>query len=426
MKAWQVDYYISRLENSFQTYTLGENSRALLLRLFELTSQIKACGDDDRKEFWIKAERGSFEEYAADYHESCDEPGDVTPDEDIRREFEEEYPDDEKWYLFHSVNFATRGEAFYAVWLGHRYILSIGDCNERGLIEVEEFIEWLIDRTKDVLERLRDGSYNRDVTANLPLKYRYGKIRRKAFWDIYPELKKRFREGLTEDEIAEFVSLAESPPVKMIPKMTARLFYEACGVCYKAVGYEERESWRFIDTDEEHERYGGMTPKEMYFLYADGRDDNLRAVPLDDAEAFEQWKCEKGPYYQMNGHHPCEIRTSGFGLSSIHLQPYENRDGKGWQFILSGSYDVCSVEVVKYYLALLYAGYPVELYDIETIANRFTETDYIEIWPENVSSFMASDAVQLSDGDKPDVVAKAAEWTPEVEVLLETKENQTT
>lgn len=419
MNAQQVDYYIFVLGDSFHTRTLGEKSKALLLKLFELTAQIKACGDDNRKEFWIKVERGSFEEYAAGYHESYDEDDYVASDEDIRRYFEEDYPDEEKWYLFQSVNFVRRDDEFYAVWLGHRYLLSIGDCNERGYIEVEDFIEWLIERAQDVLAQLRDGSYNQDVTANLPVRYRFGKIRRKVLWDIYPELRKWFRDGLTDDEIAEFVSLADNPPVKTIPEMTARLFYEACGVCYKAVGYEERESWRFTDTDEEHERYGGKTPKEMYFSYADGRDDNLRAVPLDDAAAFEQWKCEEGPYYEMTGHHPYEIRTSGSVSRSIHLYPSKDRDGEGWLFTLSGSYDGCSVEVVKYYLALLHAGFPVALYDFAAIAERFTETDYIKIWPENVSSIMVSDVVQLKDGDKPDEVTKAAEWTPEVEVLLE-------
>ena len=71
--------------------------------------------------------------------------------------------------------------------------------------------------------------------------------------------------------------------------MTARQFYEACAVVYKRLQLPERVKWRFCDTDEEHERYGGTTAKELYYMFADGRDDGLRNVPMDDAEEFDLW-----------------------------------------------------------------------------------------------------------------------------------------
>ena len=39
-------------------------------------------------------------------------------------------------------------------------------------------------------------------------------------------------------------------------------------------------------------------------------DDGLMHVPMDDAGEFEKWKDQKGDYYEFNGHHPYEIRTS--------------------------------------------------------------------------------------------------------------------
>lgn len=88
------------------------------------------------------------------------------------------------------------------------------------------------------------------------------------------------------------------------------LLYEACAICYQAIGLEPKSHCMFVDSDEEHQRYGGVTPKELYYMYADGRDGGMSKLPLDDAAAFEEWLEQKGPHYEFNGHHPWEILPS--------------------------------------------------------------------------------------------------------------------
>lgn len=109
--------------------------------------------------------------------------------------------------------------------------------------------------------------------------------------------------------------------------MTARDFYEACAVCYKVVRMEQHVHFSFKDSKEEHLRYNGTTPKELYYMFADGRDDGLSCVPLDDAAAFAEWHNQKGPYYEFNGHHPWEILPSGSVEYSMHLQVMKSSNG---------------------------------------------------------------------------------------------------
>lgn len=65
--------------------------------------------------------------------------------------------------------------------------------------------------------------------------------------------------------------LADHIPGNCMRHITARDFYEACAVCYKAVRMEQRVHFPFRDAKEEHLRYNGTTPKELYYMFADGR-----------------------------------------------------------------------------------------------------------------------------------------------------------
>lgn len=214
--------------------------------------------------------------------------------------------------------------------------------------------------------------------------------------------------------------------------MTARVYYEACAIGYKAAGYEDRRSWRFEESEEEHKRYGGKTPKEMYYSYADGRDDGLSKVPIDDAEEFEKWFHKKGDYYEFNGSHPYEIRPSGSIRYSIHLIPRKKEGSEDrWYLALSGDAYVTSIETIKMFIEMREAGLPVVLGNAEGIAARLRETDTIGILPETVPSFAARYGHHLYDEDvvdfinlpyeqdKAEMIISHAEWMPEQITELE-------
>lgn len=281
----------------------------------------------NRREFWITAKRGSIEDFQPYYDEDATE-------EELAEAMQEQYPKEAYWYKFVSVHHTDcrKGE-FFGVFLNGKPVLSINDPNEdENPFNAIELIDWLIQMASGVLDKLRAGTYNTEIQEKLPDDYKYGVISRKDYWDIYPEDRADYRGAFKDWQIEEFLRckdefLADHIPGNCMRHITARDFYEACAVCYKAVRMEQLVHFPFKDSKEEHLRYSGTTPKELYYMFADGRDDGLSCVPLDDAAAFAEWRNQKGPCYEFNGHHPWEILPSGSVEYSMHLQVMKSSNG---------------------------------------------------------------------------------------------------
>lgn len=404
---------------------LDEASQQKMLQLFELTDKIEPVGDDNRVEFWIKQPRCTFEEYCCNYeYEEASR-------EEIRNAYYSEWPDPYEWYHFLSLHHEDTGREFKGIFLNGEYVLCLNDINAKGYpIDATDILDWLIEKTKEVIEELKAGTYNEKIKKELPYKHRFGKISRKDYWDIYPEEREEYRNQLSEEDINLFVSLAKEEGKGIDPDicysdMTARQYFEACAVGIEAVGRGKKRYWRFTETEEEKERYGGVTPREIYCGSADGRDDGLTRVPLDDPEAFALWIDRKEPYYEFNGHHPFEVTPSGL-IFAVHY-PYKWEGGnlivnrKKYFFSLSGEELYHSIDAVKFYLALVKKGIKVSLFKHAEMAKRFTKTDDIEIFPIRHLSHYGDknlDAVNLIDGDKPEEVIKKAVWEDEKIVRL--------
>ena len=394
------------------------------MELFRLTDQMASVGRDNRREFWIIARRGSAEEYRPFYDEDASE-------EELADAMQEQYPLEEYWYKVVTVHHTDcrRGEYFGAI-LNNRCFLTINDPNEDGNpFNATELIDWLIQETKVVLEKLRNGTYNADAREKLPVDYKYGVISRKDYWNIYPEERDAYRSAFTPQQIEEFLRCKDEfaegyMPPNCLPHITVRDFYEACAICYRAIGMEPKSHCWFEDSDEEHQRYGGVTPKELYYMFADGRDDGMSKLPLDDAAAFEEWLEQKGPYYEFNGHHPWEILPSYSTEDSGHL--YVGKTSDGYYFSLSGSSRTRSRDTIRCFLALRAASLPVRLHEGNKMRARLEETDMIGIAPEgrttryiySIMEYDFLDAVHLYDGNKPEQVEEKAIWKPELECKL--------
>lgn len=392
--------------------------------LFRLTDQMDPVGRDNRREVWIIARRGSAEEYRPYYDEDASE-------EELVDAMQEQYPLEEYWYKVVTVHHTDcrRGE-YFGVFLNNRCFLTINDPNADGNpLNAKELIDWLIQETKGVLDKLRNGTYNAEVQENLPVDYKYGVISRKDYWNIYPEERDAYRSVFIEKQIVDFLSCGnafyeDGTPPHCLPHITVREFYEACAICYRAIGMEPKSHCWFEDSDEEHQRYGGVTAKELYYMFADGRDDGMSKVPLDDAAAFEEWLEQKGPHYEFNGHHPWEILPSYSTEDSGHM--YVGKAPDSYYFSLSGSSKTRSREIICCFLALRAAGLPVRLHEGNKMQARLEETDMIGIVPEgrttryvySIMEYSFLDAVHLYDGDKPEQVAEKAIWKPEIECKL--------
>ena len=189
MNAFDVDYWISVMcKYSWTPRTLDEKSRHALMYLFHLTDQISPVGRDNRREFWITAKRGSVEDFRPYYDEDATE-------EELAEAMQEQYPKEEYWYKFVSVQHMNcRKEEFFSVLLNGKPVLSLNDPYEdKNPFNAIELIDWLIQMASGVLDKLRTGTYNSEIQEKLPDDYKYGVFSRKDYWDIYPEDRADYR-----------------------------------------------------------------------------------------------------------------------------------------------------------------------------------------------------------------------------------------
>ena len=303
---------------------------------------------------WLRAERGPIEGYGnAEEEVAC---GDFDSVEQFIEEWKAWFPEEIKWYQLQAVQ--LKDEGYRAVMLGHKYVIVQDKRREPAGFpnEIPEFVQWLIDGVKECIEMLKAGTYNDFIKENLPPEHRTGKILRKHYWDIWPEARKEFFEDISAEDVAEFIRKASaqgegSETIKeRLPSMTANDFFRFC-----AMGYAEN-------------KYNGCdkTPKEQYYLHADGRDDGLKDLNPDDPEAFHAWLHD----YSRGGGHPWEVCRGG-NSTHVSLRPM---DDKGGYFLyLDGDAWNRTIETVKFFLALTRAGIPVYLIEAHTLADRLAE-----------------------------------------------------
>ena len=427
--------------NSLGTCRLDEASEDLVKEIFKITDCLEPVGDDDRKALWIWDNKPSYEEYRDDYMKAYyyDDEEPVISDEEIEESYNEEYADDHVFYKFMCLHnpYGENDTELYGIFINGRYILSVNDRNADGYpLDDSELILWLKDRVTASVEAVRDGSYHKFVEKNLPYECRGGKILRKDLWDILPDRREDYLRSFDNGQIEKYLSYkgAYDEPGDYLPEMTARKFFEACYTGYAAVGYslKDRECRRYKESEAEKEHYKDMqyTPKEVYCIFADGRDNGLVNVPMDDPKAFEDWYNDKGEYYTFNGNHPWEIISSFSLRYSLHFFVSYKKD-KGYYYTVSGSAYTRSPETIRFYLALKEAGIPCAIREGEALAKRLDESDHIDILESWYSSFYGSsredclDVVTLTDfideenyeEIKKSVIEKAV-WDAETPVKL--------
>lgn len=424
----------------FGTQKLDLESAEMLKKFFDVLKVFKPISEgtlnDKKYTFWFPLASPTLEEYQAEYQADYEEDH-VAPDE-LEGYWKEAYPYHVCWYELTAITHQDNDqELFCGVFIGNNYVLSIGDCNENknGVVNAVPLIDFLIEKAEETMQLVKEGVYNKSINESLPYRYRHGTIDRKTYYDLFPDEKVHFIGNLTEKEIQEFLpyALAEDiPEDKLIPQMTARIFFEACTAGYKECGYKEKKSFLFHDTEEEHQRYGKYTPRERYSMYADGRDDGLSRLPLDDPKAFLLWDNREEPYYQFSGCHPYEVRSCFFIKRSIHLYPWkkdwQDKDS-GWCFMVSCTEPGETEEVVRWTLGLAHAHYPVKVYGGKSIADRLMATDRIGINPEDAVIFRETncgtfdrsicDVVCLnSEAYNDQNVTSKVDWLPEEQVEL--------
>ena len=401
--------------------------------------------NNEAKAIWVTIPRGIIEDFGS--YEDMLECGDVEDREEYEQCWLEEYPEPVCWYeLVIAEAFQKDGSRlFRAVHFGNKPIVNARfDHDDKykkiGAIGREEaaieLCSLITEAVRESMNKLREGTYNNFVEANLPYSFRTGVIPRSILWEREPEWKEEDLEGLPEETIDVFRTLLNNGAndkgyIGRLHRMTANDFFHACAIGYKACGYEGTE----------------LPPVDQYFLHGDGRDeglsgrgDGLNAGPgidFNDPEAWDEWYFHR----EQCGGHPWEVCRGG---NSTHVDLYvmhdrydldfKYRTGKiqedeyrqrllvsGYYFLVRGTYR--AAEAVRFYTALSAAGLPVVLDDADNIMSRFDGTGYVGIVPHSVPTKYCKDLFPEKYGDIIDFIhvyeeeienfGDAIEWLPE-------------
>lgn len=362
MYAPQIDSFMRRYRR--EEYSLDQKSTELLGRLYTLLSEIEPCGSDERRTVWIRAGRGTLDDYG-DYEMMLEE-GEVESREQFEEYWRLDYPDEYYYYKLTTVRYKD----WRTVALNGEAVIQINPEKNGWEHDISEYIEWMISEVENVLDLLRKGVYNSYIRETLPYKYRKGVISAKEYWKLYPDAETRHFETLSREECAEFAkllsdSMAESggKTLGRIREMTVNKYLEI-----SKLGYDANKL----------EGYETKTPLEMYKRHADGRDGGLLGIDPDSPKAFDEWFDIPDKWVIENPSHLWEA-IAGSSRTRLHL--YVQRDDGGYFLSLAQNEFCCPEEAVRFYIALRKNGIPVFIFDGEKIERYLSGDGKIGIVP---------------------------------------------
>lgn len=348
----------------------GPEMQASLPDLFEAIRPIRAEGEDEVRQIWIRAERGTIENFG-DFEEFR-EDGIV----ETRKEFEEEwrynYPDPEKWY--HVATAKYRDQRF--IYIDHNLALHFTpDPEKRHLQHADDrlisLLSWLSEEVRREIDQISKDlpRYNRFLEQHLPYEKRTGKILRASFWEIFGDdtirLDRKLSPAVVQDLEKHLALDTDYDTVQGIPEISASGFLRFCEICYQANDYFQKEK-------------KPLSPVEQYNRKADMRHGGLTEIDQESPEAFREW------YHsgQKSGAHPWEICSGG---NSTHISLMLSDRGKEWVLYLAGSSVIRVAETVRMASALYRNGIPFHLQDGDEILDMVRGKDHIGIVPDHVT-----------------------------------------
>jgi len=413
LSAPQIDAVIEDLKHR-NNIVLTPASYLKLKDIYDIFTCVRPGSEDENRHIWIEVERGPAEAFG-DYEE-IRESGEVKSPEEFEELWKDYFPDKTYWYKFETLKFRDE-KSFFLNDILFGIINDKEPPSDNNLSVSEDFeifIDWLRGRIISEVHKLKQNqtAYNEYIRNNLIYTKRFGKIRRKEFWDIPGDNAYRpdinLGEGIIEKLKAYIVSM-KNEKRHFLNEMTANKYFRICEICYDANNYFKNQG-------------ALLTPREKYLKMADGRDAGLRSIDGDSAEAFYKW------YHgtEIIGAHPWEICRGG---NSTHISLYISEQMNKWDFYLAGSSIIRVEETVRMAVALYENGIPFQLRDMEEVFNMVTGNDFIGIVPDTICpvychSFFPKedniiDFMNLgSDKDmKPKIIEKAV-WYPLEEISV--------
>lgn len=337
--------------------------------IYNVFSCVRPGIEDESRHTWIEVERGPVEAFG-DYEE-FKESGEVKSPEEFEQLWKDYYPEETYWYKFETSKF--RDEKFFYL---NDVLFGVikdkeppSDSNLSIPGDFEIFIDRLRKRIISEVQKLKQNhlAYNDYIRNNLSHTKRFGKIRRKEFWDILGDNAFRLDSNLGEEIIKKlkaYVVSMKKGRRYILNEMTSNKYFRLCEICYNVNNYFKNQETV-------------LTPREKYLKMADGRDAGLSSIDGDSPEAFYKW------YYgtERMGAHPWEICRGG---NSTHISLFVSEKMNKWEVCLAGSSIIRVEETVRMAVALFENSIPFQLRDMEEILSMITGNDFIGIVPDTV------------------------------------------
>jgi hypothetical protein len=405
MFAYQIDNIIDSLQFNPDLIDLEIYNK--LKAINKVISCIKPQEHDDTRELWLEVSRGTIKDFGKFQVYRKEEI--VETYEQFERLWIDYYPNEKKWYRFTTAKYQE--ELFF--YFDSKLIFSIKEIEKPekdkkyGDNDIYRFLAWLFYRTKKETEKLQQNvdAYNKYLEKNLPYHKRFGRIKRKDFWNILGDKAIRLDERLGAeriDKLRKFVNESkEHESSVIVPQMTANDYFNYCEICYNANDYFKKSTKR-------------LTAKEKYLHMADGRDAGLRSIEGNSQKAFFNW------YFgsERLGAHPWEICR---GCNSTHISLFASYNENNWNLRLAGSSVVRVEETVKMAIALYDKDIPFILDKAEAILHMVTGNDYIGIVPDYIiprychSFYPEEDGIidfMHLDYEQNEIIIENAYWYP--------------
>lgn len=340
------------------------------------------------KAIWLRIPRGDIADY--DSYEELLKYGEVKNWKEFEESWLRDYPDPFKWYELIVSEVKHGNNVFRSIQIGDQLVI-YSKMERDSLYDEELFDEEraialckiLAMAARESMRMLREGTYHDLVVSFLPYSFRKGILKRADVWERDPKWKEKDQYGLSKETIAEFAAMIESgindeTKIGRMKSMTANIFFRACEIGYKALGY---------NTD--------FDPVDQYLRYGDRRDEGLtgrgidsegESIDPDDPEAWDNWFFHR----KRQGGHPWEVIRGGSYYhiclfvfnDEYYLEEGEHRSpDAGYYFEVAGG---MTHEAVIFYLALSKAGLPVVLSGAEDILHRLKGEGYIGVVPHTV------------------------------------------
>ena len=306
---------------------------------------------------------------------------------------------------------------YYTVFLNGTTVIQESPDNQGWEHDISEYLEWLIEKTQEVITLLKKGEYMVWLNENLPYKYRLGSVSMKDYWALYPEEKADHYENISQDECEEFARYMQSEGVleARIKDMTVNTYLDFCKTGYIANNLKgSTEASAF----------------ELYKRYADDRDGGLLTIDPDSAAAFNEWYAlsHEEKWKLENPTHMWEA-IKGSSRTRVHLSV--QRDEKGYYLYVSANEYCCPEYGVRLYNALKRENVPITFYNGGTISKYLNGEGKVGIVPcfDSPSDYFyggfadkdVGEFINLPDEKYNDLIHKA-QWEPLVEVRLKGKD----